>query len=187
MSEYDEFSMSPEVIAIISDAAARAAVREYQKQEEKNSVFKKRCFQARKILENYRDLKLLVARDKFKPTPEEIADLSYKYSAAMMEDRETKVDKIIEEEMNSRVRTYVQVKEIDEALKLLKESSRVSKSDDRMRQYRAIERRYLVVDKMTVEEIAEMESVSTATTNRDLKAGIARFAFYLRPDLEFFM
>ena len=116
----------------------------------------------------------------------EIEEFSFKYCIAMMEGRESKVDKIVEEEMNSNIRTYIQLRKINDALKSFKQSCSNSKSEERQRQYRALEYRYILDDKKTVEEIAEMEHVSTTTVTRDINIAIARFTFFLRPDLEFF-
>ena len=185
-----QFTLTPaalEMIAgIASQTAAQEAISAYRKEQERNSPRRRRNSKARKILERYSDLKLLVLQSSARPTQAEIDEFNYRYMVAMMEDREEKVERVVEEELSSRVRTYVQLKKIDEAIRLLKESCESSRNPERMRQFRALQSRYLAEKKLNVEEIAEQEAVSTSTVTRDLSMAVGMFAFFLMPELEFF-
>lgn len=185
-----QFTLTPEALEMITEVASQTATTEainaYRKEMIRNSPRKRRNTKARKILEHYSDLKLLVLQNNVRPTQAEIDELNFGYMVAMMEDREDKMERIMEEELSSRVRTFVQLKEIDDALKLLRTSCENSQNPERLRQYRSLESRYLIDKKLTVEEIAEKEAVSTSTVTRDISMAVNMFAFFLRPDLEFF-
>ncbi len=139
-----------------------------------------------KILAKYKDLRMLVENDNAPLTEGEIEQYRTDFIRGLMENREENVQHVLDEDQARRIRNRIQLKDIDNAIRLYETSCCRSTSEEKKRQFRTLHRRFLEDNEWTVTQIAEAEGVVERTTQRDLSIAIDEVAFFLRPDSDFF-
>lgn len=159
-----------------------------KEEEEKASRKSYKAIHAKmtKILAKYKDLRMIVENDKAPLTESEIEQYRTDYIRGLMENREENVQHVLDEDQMRRIRNQVQLRDIDNAIRLYETSCGNSASDEKKRQCRTLSKRFLTDPEWTVAQIAESEGVVERTTQRDLSIAIDEVAFFLRPDSDFF-
>lgn len=159
-----------------------------KEEEEKASKKTHKAIHAKmlKILTKYKDLKMVVENDNTPPTLEEVEQYRDDYLRGLMEDREDNIQRVLDEDQARRVRNYVQLRDIDNAIDMYCASCNRSSSDEKKRQCRSLKMRFLDDQEWTIPQIAEKEGVVERTTQRDLHMAVDSVAYFLRPDSEYF-
>lgn len=153
----------------------REAIRfvDAERKREAKARYDKRLYNTRLLLKNYRLFKASVQNavyssdqlegEEGSPGADEIRDdFDFIFHGA------TSVEGI----RQSRERTIIILRHIDEMLEVYRIFCERSDKDEDLRRYRAIRGVYVDDDKMTVEEIAESEGVETRTIYRDIREAV---------------
>ena len=167
-------------IAEIAKEAAREAVNEFCKEQEKQRQANSPEQAAKKMLSEYKKLKK-VANAELQPTRDEALSLQWEYLTELMGNPDNKLyaeDKAYIVEKKMQYNKY-KVGKIEKAVEFFKQDCESSKSESVERQYRIIKYLYFSNENYTVKDIAEKENMTDKTIYRDLGLAYRSIAMYL--------
>ena len=163
------YSLSEEQIEDIVDRSVKSAINGYREELKKAS--------ARKENENVR-----VTKETEEFTDEEKIELRWEFVKDLMGsgfDAIEKVDDRIKSVEHKRKRDSFEIQIIDKAMQLYKIEAENSSSEEAKRRYRGLYAMYIDEEGHTIEEIAEIESISEKIVYRDLGIACKILSVYL--------
>lgn len=177
------YSLSEEQIEDIVDRSVKSAINGYR-EELKNASARKENENVRvtkRKLQAYRRVKAsLKETEEF--TDEEKIELRWEFVKDLMGsgfDAIEKVDDRIKSVEHKRKRDSFEIQIIDKAMQLYKIEAENSSSEEAKRRYRELYAMYIDEEGHTIEEIAEMESISEKIVYRDLGIACKILSVYL--------
>lgn len=168
------------IAAIASKEGARVYQDEAKKAERRMAKLTDKVEITKQRLRDYRAVKEKLANETY--TKEELVELRFKYLEDLM--GSVKVDKTrteakIEAELRLHVRNADAVEKLDHAYEMYQSECEKWGTDDEKRRCREIYMLYMDETVYKVDDIAEIENVSTQTVYRDIGIASKRMATYL--------
>ena len=164
------------LIRMAAEVGSKAAIEAYtkQKENEKRRRTDRRLRDTKRLLRNYREIKIH-AGDAIASLGE-IENEDYDFFCNLLEDGDSiNVSAII----RSKAKSAIMLTHIDAMLQAYETICYTAKKLEEQRRYRVLEAMYLADESTPVSEIAERENIDTRTVYKDLDAACEKMSALL--------
>lgn len=154
-----------DIIRMAAEVGSKAALEAYEKQKEieKRRRSDRRLRDTKRLLRNYREIKLHA--DDAITSLSEVQNEDYDFFKNLLEDGDSiNVSAII----RSKAKSAIMLAHIDAMIQAYQTICYTSKKPEEQRRYRVLESMYISEEQITAKEIAEKESIDIRTVYKDL-------------------
>lgn len=163
-----------DVIRLAVEVASKTTLEVYakEKQKEKRMRADRRLRDTKRLLRNYREIKIHVG-DAIAALAD-VANEDYEFFQSIIDDR-IEVSAIV----RSKARSAIMLDHIDAMLKDYQIICNSSPKPEDQRRYRVLEARYLSEEQLPIHEIAKQENIDIRTVYKDIDAACEKMSALL--------